>query len=300
MKYRPLITLILILLQTPLRAGADVKESVSDIFLGVRYIRREQTAPEKQVSHIVKINLNTPGIRFGTTPGNGNDGPRETWCETTLDYVKDIKAQIGINGNFFINDTESHTELLGLAVSKGEVVSPWDRGWAKFAVNIAEDNKVTFVERAKNARGTAKTTPEIPLYNALSGNLMLVRNGMSTAPDGGDRHPRTGIGLTADNNLLLLIVDGRQPEYSVGMTYKEMADAFLNYGAVEALSLDGGGSTTLVIANPTPQVVNVPIPIEMPGGFAIGPPGIERKNGNNLAVFAAPLQENAVKPVSPP
>jgi len=300
MRYRILSMFLWLVLCASLCQGAGPKESVSDIFLGVQYLRYEQDEPVRQVSHVVKINLNTPGIRFTTTPGNGEAGPRETWCETTREFVQNAKAQIGINGNFFINDKETHAELLGLAVSDGKTVSPWDRGWAKFAVNIAEDNSVTFLERADKAWGTTKTHPEALLYNTLSGNMMIVKGGQSTAPEGGERHPRTGIGLCRERTLLLLIVDGRQPEYSVGMTYAEMASIFLKYGAVEALALDGGGSSTLVIANPVPQVVNVPIPIEMPGGFSINPPGIERKNGNNLAVFAAPLKEDAVKPVSPP
>jgi hypothetical protein len=279
---------------------AELTETKAEIFQGICHIRCEQTEPEKQVSHIVEIDLKAPHLRFMTTPGNGPEFPRETECETTQSFVKRLGAQLGINGNFFINDQEPHTELLGLAVSNGEVVSPWDEGWAKYAVNIAQDNTVAFVERAENGSGTPRTNPKVNLYNALSGNLMLVRGGKIQVPEEGDRHPRTGIGKTADNKLLLLIADGRQPDFSVGMTYYEMAQTLIRYAAVEALALDGGGSTTLVIAGPDPEVVNVPMPIETPGGFNVGPPGIERKNGNNLAVFAAPLQENAGKPASRP
>ena len=243
MRYLFVPVLLVLLLFSSFANGAELKESASDIFLGVQYVKCEQSEPIKQVSHLIKINLNTPGIRFMTTPGNGEEGPRETWCETTREFVRGAKAQIGINGNFFINDTDTHTELLGLAVSNGTVVSPWDRGWAKFAVNISEDNAVTFVERAERGSGTTKTSPDIVLYNTISGNMMIVRDGRSNASEGGERHPRTGIGLSKDNRLLLLIVDGRQPGYSVGMTYSEMAAAFIRYGAVQALALDGGGSS---------------------------------------------------------
>ncbi len=117
---------------------------------------------------------------------------------------------------------------------------------------------------------------------------MLLREGKVQPAEGGDRHPRTGIGKTVDNKVLLLIADGRQPEYSVGMTFHEMAVVMQRHGAVEALALDGGGSTTLVIANPTPEVLNVPMPTTLPGGLTLNAPGIERHNGNNLAVFATP------------
>ena len=237
MRYRILSMFLWLVLCASLCQGAGPKESVSDIFLGVQYLRYEQDEPVRQVSHVVKINLNTPGIRFTTTPGNGEAGPRETWCETTREFVQNAKAQIGINGNFFINDKETHAELLGLAVSDGKTVSPWDRGWAKFAVNIAEDNSVTFLERADKAWGTTKTHPEALLYNTLSGNMMIVKGGQSTAPEGGRTASQNGNRFVQERTLLLLIVDGRQPEYSVGMTYAEMASIFLKYGAVEALAL---------------------------------------------------------------
>ena len=273
--------------------------NATEIFHGVRHAVLRQDTATKQVSHIIEIDLDAPGLRFMTTPGNGPAEPRETWCESTRAFVARTGAQIGINANFFINDRETHTELLGLAVSNGEVVSRWDEGWARFAVNIGRDNTVTFLERAESGAGSTRTVPEVELYNVVSGNLMLVRDGKIQVAEEGARHPRTGVGKTANNILLLLVADGRQPDYSAGMTYHEMAQVFVAFGAMEALALDGGGSATLVIANPEPKVVNVPMPIETPGGFVLGPPGIERKNGNNLVVFAAPLQENADKPASP-
>lgn len=69
------------------------------------------------------------------------------------------------------------------------------------------------------------------------------------------RHPRTAIGWREDGRLLLLTVDGRQPRKSVGMTIEELAKLMLEFGCREALNLDGGGSTTMVINN---KVVNSP------------------------------------------
>jgi hypothetical protein len=61
------------------------------------------------------------------------------------------------------------------------------------------------------------------------------------------RHPRTGVGTTADGRVLLVTVDGRQPGYSVGMTLERFAVLFRDLGATWALNLDGGGSTTFVL-----------------------------------------------------
>jgi Phosphodiester glycosidase len=69
------------------------------------------------------------------------------------------------------------------------------------------------------------------------------------------RHPRTAIGWREDGRLILLTVDGRQPLKSVGMTIEELAKLMLEFGCREAMNLDGGGSTTMVINN---KVVNSP------------------------------------------
>lgn len=62
------------------------------------------------------------------------------------------------------------------------------------------------------------------------------------------RHPRTIVGLAhGGRRVLLVTVDGRQPGYSAGMTLRESAALMLALGAVEALNLDGGGSTTMVV-----------------------------------------------------
>jgi len=69
------------------------------------------------------------------------------------------------------------------------------------------------------------------------------------------RHPRTAIGWRADGHLILVTVDGRQPQKSVGMTIEELAKLMTELGCVEAMNLDGGGSTTMVIRN---EIANSP------------------------------------------
>lgn len=70
-----------------------------------------------------------------------------------------------------------------------------------------------------------------------------------------DRAPRTAIGWQADGTILLAVVDGRQPQWSVGMTLAELAELMRDLGCQEALNLDGGGSTTMVVRD---RVVNRP------------------------------------------
>lgn len=68
------------------------------------------------------------------------------------------------------------------------------------------------------------------------------------------RHPRTAVGATKDGALLLVTVDGRQA-FSDGMSLAEMAALMIRLGAENAMNLDGGGSSTMVVQG---SVVNAP------------------------------------------
>jgi hypothetical protein len=85
---------------------------------------------------------------------------------------------------------------------------------------------------------------------ALGGNHFTARNARLAAPTqslypaGVQRHPRTGVGVTADGRVLMVTVDGRRTA-SVGVTLAEMGRLMLSLGAEHAFNLDGGGSTVM-------------------------------------------------------
>ena len=91
------------------------------------------------------------------------------------------------------------------------------------------------------------------VFDTIGGNPVIVSDGRIVWEDVNgntpfhNRNPRTGVGVTVDGRVLLIAVDGRQPGYSKGMTLRQFARLFQNNGAVDALNLDGGGSTTVVI-----------------------------------------------------
>ncbi len=63
-----------------------------------------------------------------------------------------------------------------------------------------------------------------------------------------ERHPRTAVGFDLDEGLSwVVVVDGRQPDYSVGMTLPELAALFEALGVEDAINLDGGGSSVMVV-----------------------------------------------------
>ena len=135
------------------------------------------------------------------------------------------------------------------------------------------------------------------LVEAIGGGPRILRDGaisievekerLSRA-SADERHPRTGIGYSQNGQVLFLIaVDGRQPGYSVGMSLQELAEfmrtrladfSLAKENAYQGLNLDGGGSTTMVVAE---EVVNSP-----------SDPTGERPVANALLVIAPTNKED--------
>jgi exopolysaccharide biosynthesis protein len=101
------------------------------------------------------------------------------------------------------------------------------------------------------------TVPELHgVQTAIGGGPRLVVDGKSV---GGwksphQRHPRTALGWNKES-FYLMLVDGRQPGLSVGMSFTEMADYFIKLGCTHAMNLDGGGSASMWLLG---NVVNSP------------------------------------------
>lgn len=116
------------------------------------------------------------------------------------------------------------------------------------------------------------------VLDTIGGNPTLLEDGeLVVEPCAGsyfcDRNPRTGIGVTADGRILLVVVDGRRPGYSVGMTPVAFGKLFQRLGATWALNLDGGGSSTMVVEG---RIVNRPSD------------GTERPVGSSILLLQGP------------
>ncbi|WP_047983954.1 phosphodiester glycosidase family protein [Ornithinibacillus californiensis] len=112
---------------------------------------------------------------------------------------------------------------------------------------------------------------------AIGGNVQLVENGNVRGNlDDSTTAPRTAVGFTEDGQtMILVVVDGRQTD-SRGMTLQEMGELMKEYGAYQALNIDGGGSSTMVARMPgygDAKVVNSPSD------------GSERSVPNGIGIF---------------
>ena len=129
-------------------------------------------------------------------------------------------------------------------------------------VIVGPQKNLDTIVNAKKFKLDIKINPEWKGVNhIISGGPYLVKNGdiyvdmtaQKLASIGG-RNPRTAIGYTKDNNLIMLTADGREGS-SIGLTLMELANLMKELGCVNAMNLDGGGSTVMYVKG---QVVNKP------------------------------------------
>jgi hypothetical protein len=247
-------------------------------FQGVRYYRRVHFTPYPMVAHIVVVDLQAPGIGFHVTAGDPTEAlPLK--ARTTSQFARSTGVQIAINGDGF---SPWHANgPFDYFPHVGDRVAP--AGFAKSDGIVYGEGTGPTIYFSENTEASF-ILGDITPYNAISGNNMIVVDGMAVdGLDNSSAAPRTAIGLDEQGKRLILIVaDGRQPFYSQGATLFEMAELMIYYGASNAMNMDGGGSSTLVMRNSLGivQVVNSPI--------QTGIPGRERPVGNHLGIFAQP------------
>ncbi len=85
---------------------------------------------------------------------------------------------------------------------------------------------------------------------ALGGFARMVKDGQVQSGLENTANPRTAVGIKADGSMIFYTIDGRQNKYSIGATVTQVAERLVELGCVDALCLDGGGSTTLGVTDP--------------------------------------------------
>lgn len=260
-------------------ARSQPEEKNQRLYQGITYIRDTRQSPRPMVVHVVKVNLRASGIDFLVTPGDPEKG-RSLEARTTSQFLQAFDLQLAVNGDgsepsYYNNPLDFYphvgdpVEPLGFAASRGTVYS-----------ENPDNEPVLYISRRNRARFNS---PLGGIYNAISGFSMLLEDGKSVAAADRAIHPRTVLALDQQaRNLLIVVVDGRQPGYSEGATLDELAEIIIAHGGYAAMNMDGGGSSTLVMQteNGQPALLNSPIHKNFPGE--------ERPVGNHLGIFAQP------------
>ena len=158
---------------------------------------------------------------------------------------------------------------MALVVEKGRVTSKPGGGGVNIPLNgfvlVASGAARPALEpiaRGTTAQLTIQPIGWSPIVTALGGGPRLVKGGQVAVADEGFRAdvlsgtgPRTAFGIDKAGRYILLVADGRQGYYSTGLTLQELAATMQKLGAVDAMNLDGGGSTALAVKG---KIVNRP------------------------------------------
>ena len=152
-------------------------------------------------------------------------------------------AVAAINGGAFedTNGQGNGGTPTGLVVSEGKLLHKANTSSIHdVVVGFNQDDILVF------GKFTNAEAQEQGLRDALAFGPVLVYNGEPAPVKGASSglNPRTAIGQRADGAVLMLVIDGRQSN-SIGASYADLIKVMLDYGAINAVNLDGGSSSML-------------------------------------------------------
>lgn len=197
-------------------------------------------------------NLNTV-IRDGkllsgnvqSLPGRGKD---------TLTYRHPFGSAIGIHKNRKADVAWLYTDLAGKKVFATQTPLPALKDSVQ-EHSLKEMMNITSLVAGHSGKAHP-TFKKWKVQTAIGGGPVLVQNSSVKVTNNEelkfagkairDKHPRTAMGYTADHKLVILVIEGRSRE-SAGATLEQTAQILKDLGCVEALNLDGGGSSCLLV-----------------------------------------------------
>lgn len=209
----------------------------------------------------VKLNASLRGV-FNTIKVDNINQPRMS-CAYTLCYTPDwgqLSPAVPKNGIQVVVDDGKV-----VAINKNRNVIP-----KKGFVVVGQESKLACLKLNQKLDLDIKMSPEWSDVNhVISGGPYLVKDGEVFVDikeqrllSIGGRNPRTAVGYTADNRFIIITADGREGA-SIGLTLSELAHYMKKLGCVNAMNLDGGGSTVMYVNG---AIANKP-PVK--GGIAL-------------------------------
>jgi len=242
----------------------------------VRYAFLKRSSPRPLQIHVVSIDLRDPGLSFAVVAAKDPDGAGP--AETTLTAPKVLAARsdalVAINtaawsmlpdpvtGKTPGYVAGGNADIHGWVANGEQRISPPEAGY--WSVWMDEQGKVSV--------GMVPTIGELRQRKirarwAVSGFAGILQDGRVLPAPSDIRHPRTAVGITKDGNTLVwLVVDGRQKGFSEGVSEEELAHLLREAGCENGINLDGGGSSSLWIRDPSgrPGLINRPSDVTGP------------------------------------
>lgn len=261
--------------------GAPTISKTVELRPGVTLKRLVFEKPRLMAACIARVDLTAPDIGFTATerdPLWGRPMPdftNETWLvntkrETTFDFMARRRSE-GKNVEIAFNTSGfrpwggagchcAYAALYRWTLADGVEIS-----------NGIQPGMGTYFVVRKDGGALIRSVVKPHMTNdwafAVYGNRALLQGGKrakfgmrTPGVNTTALAPRTALGLSADRKtLVVLTVDGRQPGYSEGASFADLADILLGEGCTDAVNMDGGGSTSLVIwdrKNSRPKMLN--------------------------------------------
>jgi Phosphodiester glycosidase len=234
----------------------------------LRHLRRERLRladGERTTLYVARYDLRRFDLRVVRLP---QPAPLEVYCRAN-------GFDEALVGGFY-----QRPELTPLGeLRTGGVV----RRHVPFTVPFDDVRACINVNGPRVAIGRRGDLPDAPTGDLLQAGPLLVRGGALVHGDvegfsagshqfdsdiTAGRHPRAAIGLTRRNEVLAVACDGRADD-EAGLSMPELAEAMAALGAVQAMNLDGGGSTSLVCGGRLRNVPREAHGIELPGGRTV-------------------------------
>jgi exopolysaccharide biosynthesis protein len=176
--------------------------------------------------------------------------------EKVTSMVKRTGAIAGVNAGGFAdpNWKGNGFQPIGLVISQGKIYyNGLGKSKSTQIVGIDKDGKMLA------GRYSINELMKLGISEAVSFSPRIIVNGkglIKNREEGWGIAPRSVMGQRADGAIMFLLIDGRQPGYSIGATLYDAQEIMLQHGAVIAANLDGGSSTVLV--NDEGKIVNKP------------------------------------------
>ena len=210
---------------------------------------------EPWAAHLLRVELRRceVGLEVLEAPvSNGEENGRNRVTELVAQAGEGMVA--GVNGDFFTPEgSPVGTEVVAGMTRRirGRPALAWHPDSPPW-MGVPEregDSVLVLGWRVSRSEGDGET-------QAIGGFPLLLLDGQRVgdlevgerASFAAERHPRTAVGFDPREEVLwIVVVDGRQPEYSMGMTLPELATLFETLGVQDAINLDGGGSSVMVV-----------------------------------------------------
>ncbi len=197
-----------------------------------------QIASPMAQAYLAIIDLTNPSleIKLGTTLGSKT---------LTSSFARQNDCAVAINGEAGNSPKESSGLGMwrGNMIYHGQAILQEDPRQPRPFLCFDIHNRASFVPAASTDRGITADN-----YNVIWGRFDAIINGEVQTGDERYRQPRTAMGINQDGTrLYLIVVDGRQPRYSMGFTRAEVGQFLAAFGAYNGMLCDEGGSSCLYL-----------------------------------------------------